>query len=60
MRAVDFLEASEPPWQGFQWWSPFPEWKSARLGHERFHTQLNWEKSVEQLKAAYARALGQG
>jgi len=29
-----------------------------RLGHERFHTQLNWEKSVKQLEAAYARALG--
>ena len=34
--------------------------RMGRLGHERFHTQLNWEKSVEQLKAAYARALGQG
>jgi len=34
--------------------------RMGRLGHERFHTQLNWEKSVEQLKAAYIRALGQG
>ena len=34
--------------------------RMGRLGHERFHTQLNWEKSVEQLKAAYARALTQG
>ncbi|MDP7049750.1 MAG: glycosyltransferase family 4 protein [Verrucomicrobiota bacterium] len=34
--------------------------RMGRLGHERFHTQLNWEKSVEQLEAAYARALGQG
>ena len=34
--------------------------RMGRLGHERFHTHLNWEKSVEQLKAAYARALGQG
>jgi len=34
--------------------------RMGRLGHERFHTQLNWEKSVEQLKAAYIRALGKG
>jgi glycosyltransferase involved in cell wall biosynthesis len=34
--------------------------RMGRLGHERFHTHLNWEKSVGQLKAAYTRVLGQG
>ena len=32
--------------------------RMGRLGHERFHSLLNWEKSVEQLKAAYNYALG--
>ena len=32
--------------------------RMGRVGQERFHTQLNWEKSVKQLEAAYARALG--
>ena len=32
--------------------------RMGRLGHERFHSLLNWEKSVEQLKAAYTYALG--
>ena len=32
--------------------------RMGRLGHAPFHTQLNWEKSVKQLEAAYARALG--
>jgi len=30
-----------------------------RVGRERFHAELNWEKSVEQLEAAYAHTLGQ-
>jgi glycosyltransferase involved in cell wall biosynthesis len=29
-----------------------------RIGHERFHSDLNWEKSVQQLKAAYSHTLG--
>ncbi|MEE2941956.1 MAG: glycosyltransferase family 4 protein [Verrucomicrobiota bacterium] len=32
--------------------------RMGRLGHERFHSLLNWEKSVDQLKAAYTYALG--
>jgi len=28
-----------------------------RIGHERFHSDLNWEKSVQQLKAAYSHTL---
>ena len=32
--------------------------RMGQLGHERFHSLLNWEKSVEQLKAAYNYALG--
>ena len=27
------------------------------IGHERFHSDLNWEKSVQQLKAAYSHTL---
>ncbi|MEC8972699.1 MAG: glycosyltransferase family 4 protein [Verrucomicrobiota bacterium] len=34
--------------------------RMGRLGQARFRSELNWEKSLEQLKAAYARALGQG
>jgi len=34
--------------------------RMGRLGQARFRSELNWEKSVDQLKAAYARALGQG
>ena len=32
--------------------------RMGRLGPERFHTHLNWEQSVKQIEAAYARALG--
>ena len=30
-----------------------------QLGQARFRSELNWEKSVEQLEAAYAHTLGQ-
>ncbi|MGB1743317.1 MAG: glycosyltransferase, partial [Limisphaerales bacterium] len=30
-----------------------------QLGKARFRSELNWEKSVEQLEAAYAHTLGQ-
>ena len=33
--------------------------RMGRIGQERFHAELNWEKSVEQLEAAYAHTLGQ-
>lgn len=38
--------------------NPAERERMGRLGRERFHSQLNWEKSVEQLEAAYQRALG--
>ena len=38
--------------------NPAARERMGRLGRERFHSQLNWEKSVEQLEAAYQRALG--
>ncbi|MED5453623.1 MAG: glycosyltransferase, partial [Verrucomicrobiota bacterium] len=31
--------------------------KMGHIGHERFHSNLNWEKSVQQLKAAYSSTL---
>ena len=37
---------------------PVARERMGRLGQARFRSELNWEKSVEQLKAAYARALG--
>ena len=30
-----------------------------QLGQARFRAELNWEKSVQQLEAAYAHTLGQ-
>ena len=33
--------------------------RMGRIGLDRFHAELNWEKSVEQLEAAYAHTLGQ-